>query len=82
MYCMLTYHKLRHTRSSNEIFHKVDYRSCLGFNITLLFLFRESDIVAAIYNIITVRYKLVHIIRRSRPSLISVMFEINYAVSL
>jgi len=75
---MLIYHKLRHTRRSNEIFHKVGYRSCLGYNITLLFLFQEPDIMAAIYNTVTVRYKLIHIIRRSRPSLISVMFEINY----
>ena len=82
MYCMLTYHKLRYTSSSNEILHKVDYRSGSGFNITLFFLFQESDIMAANYDIVTVQCKLVRTIRRSRSCLISVMFEINYAGSL
>jgi len=78
MYCMWIYHKLRHTSNSNEICQNVDYRSCSRFNIKIIFLFQESDIMAAIYNIVTERCKLVYTIHCSRPCLISIMFEINY----
>ena len=70
----MTYHKLRYTSCSNEIFYNVDYEKYSGFSNTLLFLFYETDIMAAIYNIITVWYEFVHIIRHSHPCLISVMF--------